>query len=138
MFHVLLVAILTLTGCYSAGNAGVKNSALVAQVKIGQSMKKDVQLLFGAPNSVTRGSVQVASQGNPSQTVTVVETWGYQHTEARVDGRSWIPFAGAWLGGTNYETEQVMFGFDGKDVVQQVSSSSQAGRVNAWGVQSQQ
>lgn len=137
MFHLVLVAILTMTGCYSAGNAGVKNSALVAQVKIGESTKKDIQLLFGAPNSVTRGSVQVASQANPSQMITVVESWGYQHTEARMDGRSWIPFAGAWLGGTNYETEQVMFGFDGKDVVQQVSSSSQKGRANAFGVQQQ-
>lgn len=137
MIHLLLVVLLAMTGCYSAGNAGVKNSALVAQVKIGQSTKMDVQSLFGAPNSVTRGSVQVASQANPSQTITVVETWGYQHTEAHMDGRSWIPFAGAWLGGTNYQTEQVMFGFDGKDVVQQVSSSSQSGRANAFGVQTQ-
>ncbi len=137
MIHLLMVAILAMTGCYSAGNTGVKNSALVAQVKIGQSTKMDVQSLFGAPNSVTRGSVQVANQANPSQAITVVETWGYHHTQARVDGRSWIPFAGMWLGGTDYETEQVMFGFDGKDVVQQMTSNSQKGRSNAFGVQSQ-
>lgn len=69
--------------------------------------------------------------------ITVVESWGYQHTEAHLDGRSWIPFAGAWLGGANYETEIVLFGFDAKDVVQQVSSSSQKGRANAFGVQAQ-
>jgi len=137
MIHLLLIAVLSLAGCYSSGNASVKSQELVSQVKIGQSMKKDVQLLFGAPNSVTRGSVQVASQANPAQVVTVVETWGYQHTQAHIDGRSWIPFAGWWLGGTDYETEVVQFGFDGKDVVQQVSSSSQKGRANAFGVQAQ-
>ncbi len=137
MLHLLLITVLTMAGCYSAGNAGVKSQELVSQVKIGQSMKKDVTLLFGQPNSVTRGSVQVASQANPTQMITVVETWGYQHTQSRVDGRSWIPFAGMWLGGTDYEVDVVQFGFDAKDVVQQVSSSSQKGRANAFGVQQQ-
>ena len=137
MIQLLLVVVLALGGCYSSGNASVKSQDLVSQVKIGQSTKKDVTLLFGQPNSVTRASVQVASQANPSQMITVVESWGYQHTEAHMDGRSWIPFAGAWLGGTNYETEIVQFGFDAKDVVQQVSSSSQKGRANAFGVQAQ-
>lgn len=67
MIHLLLIAALTLTGCYSAGNASVKSQDLVSQVKIGQSTKKDVTLLFGQPNSVTRASVQVASQANPSR-----------------------------------------------------------------------
>ena len=137
MIHLLLVVVFALAGCHSSGNAAVKSQDLVSQVKIGQSTKKDVTLLFGQPNSVTRASVQVASQANPSQMITVVESWGYQHTEAHMDGRSWIPFAGAWLGGTNYETEIVQFGFDAKDVVQQVSSSSQKGRANAFGVQAQ-
>lgn len=137
MIHLLLVALLTITGCYSSGNASVKSQELVSQVKIGQSTKKDVTLLFGQPNSVTRGSVQVASQGNPTQMVTVTETWGYQHSSSRTDGRSWIPFAGLWLGGTDYEVSVVQFGFDSKDVVQQVSSSSQKGRANAFGAQSQ-
>ena len=137
MIHLLLIVLLGIAGCYSAGNAGVKSQELVSQVKVGQSTKKDVTLLFGQPNSVSRGSVQVANQANPAQMITVVETWGYQHVQARVDGRSWIPFAGMWLGGTDYETEVVQFGFDPKDVVQQVSSSSQKGRSNAFGVQSQ-
>lgn len=137
MIHLLLIVVLTMAGCYSSGNAAVKSQELVSQIKIGQSKKGDVTLLFGQPNSVTRGSVQVASQANPSQMVTVVETWGYQHTQSHVDGRSWIPFAGMWLGGTDYEVEAIQFGFDGKDVVQQVSSSSQKGRANAFGVQQQ-
>lgn len=137
MIHLLLIAVMALSGCYSAGNAGVKNQELVSQVKIGQSTKKDVTLLFGQPNSVTRGSVQVASQANPSQMLTVVEMWGYQHMESRTDGRSWIPFAGLWLGGTDYEVATVQFGFDGKDIVQQVTSSSQKGRANAFGNQAQ-
>lgn len=138
MVHLLLIAVLALTGCYSSGSSSVKSQDLVSQVKIGQSTKKDVSLLFGQPNSVTRSSFQVASQANPSQMLTVVETWGFQHTQMHVDGRSWIPFAGLWLGGTDYEVEVVQFGFDAKDVVQQVSSSSQKGRSNAFGVQQTQ
>lgn len=61
MLHLLLIAVLTMAGCYSAGNAGVKSQELVSQVKIGQSTKKDVTLLFGQPSSVTRGLVQIAS-----------------------------------------------------------------------------
>lgn len=138
MIYLLLVVVLSGAGCYSAGNPGVKSQELVSQVKVGQSTKKDVTLLFGQPNSVTRGSFQVADQANPAQMITVVETWGYQHSQARVDGRSWIPFAGMWLGGTDYEVEVVQFGFDTKEVVQQVSSSSQKGRANAFGVNNQQ
>jgi hypothetical protein len=135
MIHLLLIAVLSLAGCYSSssGSAGIKNQDLVGQIKIGKSTKNDVTLLFGQPNSVTRSSFQVANQGDPKQMVTVVESWGYQHTHAQTDGRSFIPFAGLWLGGTNYETAQVEFGFDGKGIVQQVTSAQQKGRAGAFG-----
>lgn len=137
MIHLLLIAALSLAGCYSSGNAGIKNQDLVSQIKMGKSTKNDVTLLFGQPNSVTRGSFQVANTGDPKQTVTVVESWGYQHTNAQTDGRSFIPFAGMWLGGTNYETAQVQFGFDGNGIVQQVTSAQQKGRAGAFGNQQQ-
>lgn len=133
MIHLLLIVALSLGGCYASGNAGIKSEELVAQIKIGKSTKNDVTLLFGQPNSVTRSSFQVANQADPKQMVTVVESWGYQHTKSQTDAKSFIPFAGMWLGGTNYEFAQVQFGFDGKGVVQQVSSSQQKGRAGAFG-----
>lgn len=139
MIHLLLIAVLSLAGCYasSSGSAGIKNQELVAQIKIGKSTKHDVTLLFGQPTSVMRASFQVANQGDPKQMVTVVESWGYSYTHAQTDAKSWIPFAGLWLGGTNYETAQVQFGFDGKDIVQQVTSAQQKGRAGAFGNEQQ-
>ena len=139
MIHFLLIAVLTLSGCYSSssGSAGIKNQDLVAQIKMGKSTKNDVTLLFGKPTSVTQGSFQVANQTDPKQMVTVVESWGYQYTHAQTDGRSFIPFAGLWLGGTNYETAHVQFGFDGNGIVQQVSSAQQKGRAGAFGNEQQ-
>lgn len=138
MIHLLLIVVLSLAGCYSSGNAGIKSQDLVAQIKIGKSTKNDVTLLFGQPNSVTRSSFQVANQADPKQMVMVVESWGYQHTSTHMDGRSWIPIAGMWLGGTDYEVAHVQFGFDGKDIVQQITSGQQKGRANAFGTTDQQ
>lgn len=139
MIHLLLIAVLSLAGCYSSssGSAGIKNQDLVAQIKIGKSTKNDVTLSFGQPNSVMRASFQVANQGDPKQMVTVVETWGYAHTHMQMDAKSWIPFAGLWLGGTNYETANVQFGFDGNGIVQQVTSAQNKGRAGAFGNNSQ-
>jgi hypothetical protein len=133
MIHLLLIVVLSLAGCYSSGNAGVKSQDLVAQIKVGKSTKNDVTLLFGQPNSVTRSSFQIANQADPKQMVTVVESWGYQHTKSQTDAKSFIPFAGMWLGGTDYEVAIVQFGFDGKGIVQQVTSSQQKGRAGAFG-----
>lgn len=137
MIHLLLVVVLSLAGCYSSGNAGIKSQDLVAQIKMGKSTKNDVTLLFGQPNSVTRSSFQVANQADPKQMVTVVESWGYSHTHMQTDAKSFIPFAGMWLGGTNYEVEQVQFGFDGKGIVQQITSAQQKGRAGAFGNEQQ-
>ena len=135
MIHLLLIVALSLGGCYasSSGSAGIKNQELVAQVKTGKSTKNDVTLLFGQPTSVTQSSFQISSQADPKQMLTVVESWGYSYSHARMDAKSWIPFAGLWLGGTNYEFAQVQFGFDGKGIVQQVTSSQQKGRAGAFG-----
>ena len=52
MIHLLLIAVLSLAGCYSSGNAGIKSEELVTQIKIGKSTKNDVTLLFGQPTAI--------------------------------------------------------------------------------------
>ena len=128
MIHVLLIAVLSLAGCYSSGNASIKNQELIAQVQMGKSTKEDVRRLFGEPDSVTRTSSQVASAGNPSQMVMIVEWWSYTHASAQTDAKSFIPFVGWFLGGSTYESDYFQVGYDTKGVVQHVTSGASKGK----------
>lgn len=92
-----------------------------------------MKLTYALSFSVMQASFQVANQSDPKQMVTVVESWGYLHTPAQTDAKSWIPFAGLWLGGTNYESAYIQLGFDDKDIVQQVTSAQQKRRAGAFG-----
>ena len=128
MIHVLLIVLLSLAGCYSSGNANIKNQELIAKVEMGKSTKDDVRRLFGEPNSVSRTSSQVASAGNPNQMVTIVEWWSYIHASSQTDATTFIPFVGWFLGGSTYESDQLTVGFDPKGVVQHITSGASKGK----------
>lgn len=135
MIHLLLIAMLGMAGCYSAGNASIKNQDLVAQVQIGKSTRDDVRRLLGEPSSISKSSAQVVNPNDSTQMLTVVEWWSYIHASARVDGRSFIPVVGPFLGGTSHESEHFQVGFDQKGLVQQVTSGATKGKSGVFGSQ---
>lgn len=128
MIHILLIALLSLAGCYSSGNVNIKNQELVAQVQMGKSTKDDVRRLFGEPNSVTRSSSQVSSPVDSTKMITLVEFWSYIHAKAQTDAKSFIPFVGWFLGGSTHESNTLTMGYDSKGVVQHITSSASQGK----------
>lgn len=127
MIHLLLIAALTLAGCYSSGNADIKKQEMVAKVQIGKSTKEDVRRLFGDPNQISRQSSEVVNPVDTTKMITLVEYWSYIHGNARADAKSYIPFVGGLVGGSSYDSEVLRVGYDAKGVVQHVSSESAKG-----------
>ena len=128
MIHLLLIAILSLAGCASSGNANVKNQALIDQIQMGKSTKDDVRRLLGEPNSVSRSSTQVANPADPKRMLTLVEWWSYIHASSQTDAASFIPFVGGLVGSSTHESTQFTAGFDQKGIVQHITSGSYKGK----------
>jgi outer membrane protein assembly factor BamE (lipoprotein component of BamABCDE complex) len=128
MIHLLLIVVLSLAGCYSSGNASIKNQELIDQVKMGKSNKDDVRRLFGEPNSVSRSASQMANSQNPTQMLTLVEWWSYVYASSQTDAKSFIPYVGWLLGSHSYESEHFQVGFDQKGLVQHITSGAYKGK----------
>lgn len=128
MIQLLLIAVLTIYGCASSGNASIKNHDLIDQIQMGKSTKDDVRRLLGEPNSVSRSSSQIADPSNPAQMLTLVEWWSYVHASTQTDAKSFIPFLGPFLYGASHESEQFTAGFDQKGLVQHITSGSYKGK----------
>jgi hypothetical protein len=117
MIHLLLVALLTLTGCYSIGNADIKSKDLIAQVQIGKSSKADVQRLLGEPYGVSRGKLPEARPGDASYGMTMDEWWMYFYSKYETGATSFIPYVGWLVGQKKEEYSHFAVGFDGKGIV---------------------
>jgi len=128
MFHLLLIAVLMMAGCYSSGTAEIKDKDLVGQVQIGKSTKEDVRKIFGEPNSVSRGRLAEARPGDASFNMEMDEWWAYFHTKHQTDAKSFIPYVGWLVGETNDEWTHFAVGFDQKGIVQHVSSGQMKGK----------
>jgi hypothetical protein len=81
-----------LVGCASTGNNF--DESKVSQVKTGETTEADLVQMFGQPQHRS-----VNSEG-----LTML-TWMY--TQANVKGESFIPFAGAFVGGTESKTKSL-------------------------------
>ncbi len=128
MIHLLLIALLSLTGCYSSGTAEIKNKDLIAQVEIGKSTKEDVKRMFGDPNSISKGKLTEAMPGDASYNITMDEWWAYFHTKHESNMLGAVPYAGVLLAGTKDEYTHFAVGFDAKGIVQHVSSGQIKGK----------
>ena len=84
-----VIAVL-LAGCASVGNNF--DDSKVSQIKKGETTEADLVQMFGQPQNRS-----VNSEGQTTL------TWMY--TQANVKGQSFIPFAGAFVGGTESKTK---------------------------------
>jgi len=127
MIYLLLVAVLSLAGCFSTsyGNADIKNKDLIAQVQIGKSTKDDVRKTFGEPSSVSKGQLPEARPGHVAYGVTMDEWWVYFHGNINHDPKMMIPYIGILFANSTHDADHFVVGFNDKGVVQHVSSGQQ-------------
>lgn len=128
MFHLLLIAVLTMAGCYSWGTADIKNQELIAQVQIGKSTKEDVKRIFGDPSSISKGKLAEAMPGHASYNLMMDEWWTYFHMKHEDNMLGAVPYVGVLLQGTKDEYTHLAVGFDAKGIVQHVSSGQSKGK----------
>src|SRR5260221_165227 len=91
------LVVLAVVGCASVGNNF--DSRQISQIKKGETTESDLVTMFGKP----------VSQGINSENGSSL-TWLY--TEATVKGETFIPFAGAFVGGANSKTKTLIVRLD--------------------------
>lgn len=93
----LITCAALLCGCASVGNNF--DSRKITEIKKGETTEAELSKMFGVP----------AQRGVNSESGTTL-TWLY--TEARVKGETFIPFAGAFVGGSAMKTKTLVVQLD--------------------------
>lgn len=104
----VLVALL-LSACASSGVRVTDDQ--MSQFKEGQTTKQDVITALGQPTTTMR---------NADGTTVLM----YTYAEARTRGSTFIPIVGAFVGGVDTRSNNVMLTFDQQGVLKTTSSSS--------------
>lgn len=104
-----LAAALVLAGCASSG-VKVSDDQL-SQFKEGQTTKQEVISVLGQPTTTMR---------NADGTTMVM----YTYAEARTRASTFIPLVGAFVGGMDTRSNNVVLTFDQQGVLQNTSSAS--------------
>jgi outer membrane protein assembly factor BamE (lipoprotein component of BamABCDE complex) len=106
----LVVTLVLLVGTGACFSRGTKvDSDKLAQIKQGETTKNQVLAILGPPN-------QSFSQDG-------IETYAYSYTSTQISGKTFIPVAGAFIGGSSGEHQMVAITFDAKGIVESVSTS---------------
>jgi len=106
--YTFLVAGVVLAGCATAGRK--IDQSQVDLIQKGVSTQADVRAKLGDPQQVTRDA-----DGNV--------TWQYLYSRATVKGESFIPFAGAFMGGVNTQNQSTTVKFSPQGVVTGVETT---------------
>ncbi len=113
-YMILAAAIVFLLGaCVHSGRKIEPNQ--LAKIQEGKTTKNEVIGLLGAP---------AASGKNSDGTSEIV----YMYATSEADGKSYIPFAGPFIGTQTHESETVNITFDRNDVVQKYTVSKSSGQ----------
>lgn len=130
MHWVLTILVLLMSGCVASGNPSVRDEAVTGQIQIGVTTKEEVRKLLGRPNSVGKGSGNLAATTGlpaaPHAPLTLnsnYEVWGYSHVSIETNAATFIPVIGLFAGGATSSVSSVTIYFDDKGVVQFVQSS---------------
>lgn len=110
---IVLVGVLVLltpaVGCHQRTMGTKVDADSLAKIKKGESTKEQVLALLGPPD-------QALNQDG-------IETYAYMYTSAQTSGKSFIPFAGPFVGGSSSEHESVMITFDEKSIVKSITTT---------------
>lgn len=108
-FSVLLLSTLSMGGCVSAG-IDVNREQLKA-FQVGKTTRSEIEAALGRPNIVR----------NISDGTTVLV---YQHVDVRVRGETFIPFVGAFVGGSDMRTNEVTINLDKNGLFESTASAT--------------
>jgi len=110
IFNLLLaIVLLGMTGCTTMGNQ--YDASRVDDIVVGQTTEAELIDWFGEPQSRTRSSNQE-----------IVLAWTYFHAQTR--GSTFIPIAGAFIGGSDQESQNLSVTLDSDGKVKTFSESS--------------
>ncbi len=112
---ILLTLVLLAAGCASTGTKF--DAAQVQTIERGQTTRSELETRFGKP-------MAVGFDGDGRQTA----TWIYSH--ARSQAQSFIPIAGAFVGGVDVQMQQLVVLFDAAGVVSDYNYNDSANAVN--------
>ena len=100
---IYCITALLLCGCASVGTPVETQN--IPKIRKGVTTEAELVQMFGAPSSKRLGP----NNG-------LIETWIY--SESRVKGTSFIPYAGAFVGGSHVKIQTLMVALDGNGRVQ--------------------
>ena len=130
--YVFCLLLILSVGCSSTTSGNKIDRDRLTDIKKGVTTRAEVEAMFGPP-----ASLSIAPDGKR------MAFWQYTEAEGRVKGTSFIPFAGAFMGGTTaeartqslqviYTREEVVhdFVFSGNTTQTDTSSNPWSGRTN--------
>src|SRR3972149_8208415 len=109
-----LFIVLLLGGCMSMGNKRITNDEAVAKIKAGESSKSDVRAQVGEPSKVTF-------------TDNSEEIWEYTYMRSQIRAATFIPLAGALVGGADTDVQTLTIRFDSEGRVKGGGKGKKAG-----------
>ena len=120
---ILVFLMLASMGCVriDLDNKRASDPQRQSYLKKGISKKKDVYIAFGQPHDVIYG--QAGSQNS---------RWEYYKVKSTVSGKSFIPFAGLVVGGTNSKSTTAIIYFNTIDVLGEIEINERTKFINSW------
>lgn len=117
MRHLIIAAAIAMlaTGCGSTSGRKIESSDL-ASIQKGRTAKSELIQKYGPP---TETSVDGAGK----------ETVSWYHSQSTTDAKTFIPIAGAFIGGGTTETTSLKVFFDKRGIVQDYEYSG--GKINS-------
>jgi outer membrane protein assembly factor BamE (lipoprotein component of BamABCDE complex) len=111
---VVVLCLLAFAACSSMGTKEITDPSKTSQIKIGQTSKSEVRSILGEPSMV--------NFNDKSE-----ETWQYMYMRSQVRGTSFIPVAGAFIGGADIKQNSLTILFDSNGIVKNMGEGLMTG-----------
>ena len=111
----ILFAGVLLCGCVSVGHQ--LDQAKVDQIKKGVTTREQVLALVGQPDQITKDGDGIV-------------TFQYMYVHSSATAATYIPIAGAFVGGANTKTQTLSLTFGTNDVVSSLMNSTGGNQMN--------
>ena len=117
---ILLLTLLTLVSCASNyGSQQIDDFGRYTQLQSDQTTKEQTYDLFGQPHDVR-------NLGNGES------VWTYYSVSMSMNGATFVPIVGLFVGGSNAQTRIANFYFDSESIYQKVETLTRQQYVNQW------
>lgn len=107
----LMIFVLLLAACATAGSPSVKDQSRISQIKKNETTQDQIVELFGQP--------QVKKTKEDG-----TEVWEYAYVETAVTGATFIPIVGLFAGGANSKVDGIEIEFNRNNLVSKYATST--------------